>query len=790
MKCSNCSTQVDNNVEFCPNCGNKIERKKSFSSKIIILLVLLVIIAAGVLAYFILQKTENNNENKDNNSNNQTIVESEKLNSLEKIKKDYENGNLSTKDYFTELVYLEFSTEKLNSKYQSDYNYHTSGCEFETTELLENHYDELDENIVKFYLENKLLINVSLGEEKSNVQQSNSSKSSYKVQFLSNEEDKSNTYNHRLNNVYLSSKNNFLIWYASDGEDAITQEQLKLISDTLENSVNMYEQEFGIEYIYSPYVDNKVFNEDWKKAKTVLEQNNMPKDILKTAMSVYVYDTGSDSTLASYEDEVDAKKWINRSLFLDILDEDGIINYPYIVINKRGFSDGLDSLVQLANHELFHHMQYLYCKANTKDRCTSPELITEGMANFASVKVSNVNSTNNYLNNWAGIYTKATSNNLANVANKSGYLGYGIFPYYYSFSQNVSNWAEILMNAHYQEKPFKYIRNNASKEELINTINDLAYYTLSQNYDNKSLISNMGISDKQEINEQKTYNIVIGEGSIDYFKLGEKTELKVSVNNNEYLTIILYGEKNGYYKELKKTSSELEVDTALYVTYDNIYLVVTNGDITTTYSYTIDVKNSKVVKNSEYNTSFKNYNIEVTMHTKVIGIEVESHSKGTVDELHQKEYLDSDNTTLGMTLSSKLYYDFNSGITYMTQPFGGDTWWKEKGTSQLVDLKKILNQLTTMKDVQTVSKNHYKVKMSKKDIEGLMNDAKADTSAIKGDVYVDVYTENGYITKLEYDFSDMIDTMELFTATIEFSNYDKAGDVEIPQVIVDNAKSV
>ncbi len=95
-----------------------------------------------------------------------------------------------------------------------------------------------------------------------------------------------------------------------------------------------------------------------------------------------------------------------------------------------------------------------------------------------------------------------------------------------------------------------------------------------------------------------------------------------------------------------------------------------------------------------------------------------------------------------------------------------------------------------MKDVQTVSKNHYKVKMSKKDIEGLMNDAKADTSAIKGDVYVDVYTENGYITKLEYDFSDMIDTMELFTATIEFSNYDKAGDVEIPQVIVDNAKSV
>ena len=71
-----------------------------------------------------------------------------------------------------------------------------------------------------------------------------------------------------------------------------------------------------------------------------------------------------------------------------------------------------------------------------------------------------------------------------------------------------------------------------------------------------------------------------------------------------------------------------------------------------------------------------------------------------------------------------------------------------------------------------------------------MNSANSDTSAIKGDINVDVYTENGYIVKLEYDFSKIVSGFELFTTTIKFSNYDNAGDVEIPETIVNNAKNM
>lgn len=828
MECPNCKNQVIAEADFCPNCGtnmkeihnndnqiqntiqqvqsqdiqqplnnydiNPVNKKKT--SKLLIAVVC--IVALGLM--FGLGYTGINYLNKKKSSNskdpNEVRENTRKYNTIEKLKLDYESGNLNVKDYFTQLVYLEYSSSKVSPKYTSDYKYYSTECELQAAEILEKYYDQLDPKVVKFYLTNKSMANVQLGEEKTNaVQQSNNTNTEYEAQLLNNEESEeeedklSNAANHRLNKVYLSSEEHFLIWYASDGDDAITEKQLKSIANGLESSISKYEKYFGIKYSYTPYIDNQFFNDDWKNAKEVLGQNNIPSSALKTAMSVYVYDTGSNTILASYNDEQDGAKWINRSLFLDILDKDGIINYPYIIINKRGFKTA-DSLVQLYNHELFHHMQYLFCKSTSGKRCVADLTITEGMANLASSKVSNVNTTSNFLNNWAGVYTANTSTRLMDIVDYGGSVGYALFTYFYSYSTNSSDWLRTLMNAHNESDPFTYIQNNTSKTDLINTINDLAYKTISQSYDNKSLLSNNGIKYKLELKDEKVYNLTINESSIDYFELNSKMDLSVSTNSNDFLTIKIYGYKDGVYKELKSSSDKIEVDTSFYVRYDKFYLVVTNGDLTNKYNYTINLGNSKTVENSDYVTSFNNYNIEITMNTKASGIEVVQHSKGVVDELHQKEYLEVDTTTMGMTLSNKIYYDFNSGYTYMTQPYGGDAWWKEKGASQMVDLKKIYDKLISMENVTKVSDNHYKVKMTKEEIKGLMDSSDANTSAITGDVDVDVYTENNYIVKLEYDFSDMVSGIDEFTITINFSNFDKAGDVEIPQTVVDNATSM
>lgn len=830
MICPNCKNQIDDNACFCSECGTNLNelkvddkiqinneqnnlqssqinnnvpnfnnKKKSHKLSIIIIVILILIIGSGYVVYTYLSKDKKSLKNNgseviqedkkhDDITQNEPSKVTEKYNTLEKLKRDYKAGVLSVNDYFTQLVYLEFDSSKVSDKYRSDYVYYSTECELDTDELLEKHYDELEKDVVKFYLTNKSMANITLGDETSGaIQQSNNNK--YEVKLLKDEKDLSNATNHRLNKAYLSSNGHFLIWYANYGDDAITDEQLKALATGLEESVNKYEQYFGIAYSYSPYVDNKYFNDDWKNAKEVLVQNDISTSFLQTAMSVYVYDTGSDNVLASYNDAQDAAKWINRSLFLDILDEDGIINYPYIIINRKGISKSSENLIQLYNHELFHHMQYLFCKSTSDKRCTSDLTIIEGMANFASSKVSNVSTTNNFLNNWAGIYTKNTSTKLSDIVDGGGSVGYALFPYFYSYSTKVTNWSAILMNAHNENDSFTYIQNSTSKQELVNTINDLAINSISQNYDNKSLISNAGIKNKLELNDKKTYNLTINAGAIDYFELDSATDLSVSTNNNDYLTIMIYGYKDGKYTEIKNSSDSIEIDSAFYVNYDKLYLVITNGNLVDSYNYTIDLKNSKNLENSEYVTTFNNYNIEITMDTKVSGILVKLYSKGIVDELHQKEYLDFDTTTMGMTVSNKIYYDFNTGYTYMTQPYGGDVWWKEKGTSQMVDLGNILNKLISMEGVTKISDNHYKVKMTEHDIDGLMSSANSSTSAIKGDISVDVYTENGYIVKLEYDFTNMISGFDLFKATIKFSNYNNAGDVEIPQTIVDNAKN-
>lgn len=775
--------------QFNNNVKNPKNEKKSSKVPLIIVFIIISLLIIGLcyigFNYF------NKNTNVETSNENKVVEETKKYNTLEKLKADYESGTLNVNDYFTQLVYLEFDSSKLNSKYESDYEYYSIECELNTDEILEKYYDKLDLEIVKLYLMNKSMANVALGEESSSVvtQQSNNN-AKYEVKLLKDENDISNAANHRLNKVYLSSNGHFLIWYANYGDDAITDEQLKSLADGLESSISKYEQYFGISYSYSPYIDNQYFNDDWKNAKEILTQNNISTSFLQTAMSVYVYDTGSDITLASYNDEQDAAKWINRSLFLDLLDEDGIINYPYIIVNKKGITKSKDNLVQIYNHELFHHMQYLYCINTANKRCIADLTLTEGMANFASSKISNVSTTNNFLNDWAGIYTKNTSTKLSDIVNSNGSVGYAIFPYFYSYSLKVNNWSDILMKAHNESDPFDYIQNNTSKQELIDTINDLAYSTLSQDYDNNTLKSNTDISNKEELNEQKNYNLTINPGAIDYFELASTFDLDISTNNNDYLTIKIYGYKNGNYNELKSSSESIKLDTAFYINYDKFYLVVTNANLTNSYNYSINVGNSKYLENSDFVTTFNNYNIEITMNTKVSGIEVKQYSNGTVDELHQKEYLNFDTTTMGYTVSNKIYYDINTGYTYMTQPYGGDVWWKEKGTPKLIDLGKILDKLINMKDVTKVEENHYKVKMAKDDIKDLMSSTNANTSAIKGNVKIDVYTDNGYIVKLYYDFTNMISGFDLFTTTINFSNYDKAGDVEIPQTIVDNAKNM
>ena len=823
MYCPNCRNQVADNVDFCPGCGTNIkdlrkmveqqpapaqstetvvdsapvnninnsiknnnEVKKPNKSKrdLLIILGVLAVVIIGVSLFFIFNKKDNNKPNDD-----QTPIVKEEEKKIEstitKLKTDYESGKIDVNKYFAELVNYDYDYDSLDKEYKTDEIIYTTGNISEIAELLEKHRSELSEESIRKLLEKATLQDVQVGNEVSVEQQSNVN-NNVRVVPLNDTNNKDKIASHKLDKAYLSKNEHFIIWYTSVGNDAITKKQVIDIANELENSIKDYEEIFNIEYLYKPYYD-ELINKNYFKARETLKANGINAAKIDTAMNVYIYDTGSNGTLATYYNPIDTGVLIETIILLGLDDlfmgESGIVSYPYIVMDKGTIQQSTENIKTVANHELFHHFQYLYCEGTEKQRCANG-YYTEATANLASVLVSEVSSTNNFLNGWAGRYTQELSGNLSTLAD-----GYGQFPYYYTYTKVVNDWASILTPALNSGNPTYYIKNNTSKEDLVKISEIVAYNTLAKKYDSKSLYTDKNVTLKETIKTPKILNQTINAGGIDYYEISRNNIVEFISGNNDYVGLKFYGYKDGVYTELVLNMDKIEVDLTYYVRYDKFYIAVYNADISESNTYTLKVKESNFAENSEYVTTFNNYDIEIEMNISIAGVTTNTISKGIMDEQHQKQYLNITTTSMGLvSLNNQMYHDFNTGYSYMTQPYGGDIWWKERSASKMVDLGVILDKLISMKNVTKIAENHYKVKMSKDDVRGLMTSGNANVSALSGDIYVEVYTENGYITRLEYDFTNMIKGFEKFTTTIKCSNYDSAGNVEIPQSIIDNAQ--
>lgn len=86
------------------------------------------------------------------------------------------------------------------------------------------------------------------------------------------------------------------------------------------------------------------------------------------------------------------------------------------------------------------------------------------------------------------------------------------------------------------------------------------------------------------------------------------------------------------------------------------------------------------------------------------------------------------------------------------------------------------------KDNKKVSKNDF-IDVSFSLSKGLLNGKYivALTSNI------DVYTTGNDISTIKYDFSKIIPGVDEFSSTVNFTNYNAAGDVEIPNEIIETA---
>lgn len=767
-KCKKCGNKIERNVNFCTKCGEKIKRHGFV--KFILLLVIIFLIFLLINKYTnILKKGDS------------VIINNEEIkytNSYEHIKYDYEQKIISANEYLKQMYALEFDSKSLSKKYKNDNNnYFLTSDQLNIIDFIEKNYKKLDKNLVEKYARKKLLQDVQL--------KSNSiSKSSSSIIKLS-KEDPENVSSHVLNKARLSSNGRFLLWYTDTGNDAITENEVNVILNELDNSVNDLEQLSKIKYSYEPYIDNKNLVGDYLSATIILQECNIPVDSIETAMSIYVYDTGSDVTLAQYTDTNLLNKYLNYT-GLSSIRYDGVINYPYVFMNKKGLNE-IDSLKQVSRHELFHHFQTSYCKANDLISCDdTKDGFMESYANYASAITGNYQSTENFLNNWMGAYYRDTSLNIDDV--KGGSPGYAIFPYLYSYSLMVDNSSNIFNKALLENEPLKYINKNTSREKLKSTINDLAVKLLSKNYKNNAFVppSDDKLDIKGDISKNDTYKYEINKGAIDYFEINKFSDVEITSDDYSYITFMLIGVKNNEYSIISKVSTKLKQN--IYdLGYDKVYLAVTNGNLDKKYNYQIKVTESKAT-NKNYNTTYNNYNIEIISKISMKGASVITTSKGVVDEIHQKEYLEITTNTLGVAaITNKTYIDFNSGYSYTSVPFQENMWYKDKNSQTKFDLGLILQKLKSSDNVEKIDDNHFKVKLSKSELQSSMKSTSSKKMTIVKGMNIDVYTTGNDISTIKYDFSKIIPGVDEFSSTVNFTNYNAAGNVEIPNEIIETA---
>lgn len=215
-----------------------------------------------------------------------------------------------------------------------------------------------------------------------------------------------------------------------------------------------------------------------------------------------------------------------------------------------------------------------------------------------------------------------------------------------------------------------------------------------------------------------------------------------------------------------------------------------------------------------------NYKMDMSIDAGIkaqgMSLEVNFSLNGTIDEKNGKAKMTMTANALGMDINTEMYTDTKSekgkNISYAKQEDG--TWKKSVSDSTEVNadvsnaMLEVINSGSNVKSVKADSRdvNTYEITISAEKLASLMdmagtNDVTSiDASSLKGNVVlrVSIDKKTNNFTKLYMDMKDLLSSamsenedikLEISKAefTINFSDYNKAGNVTIPSDVIENA---
>lgn len=553
--------------------------KESTKRLIYIVIGIVVILVVGLGLYFIF-----------NNKQEKKVISN--INISSQLQQDFNAGKISVDEYVRFNLYAEYDRDLLKDEYK---NLELSNETIDIEYLINNHYDELSQETIKFFAKKINLENITFELDKENEKTSQDSfwldlfllKVSAKAEKVTN-----------LNQVILSSSGNFVIWYTTTGDSGIHFETAKEIADGLESTVKKFESFFG--YDYSSQAEIFSEGKTYRNQTKILNNVNIDSNYLKTATQVYLVNY-NESSLAQYVSGYGKGKEIINYIFGG--DDYGSIVFPYIIIKPSSFDDH-ERLAQLYNHELFHHYQKHILCGHSNCTLSKDPYYQEATANWASALVTTKTTNEGFLNEWAGVARRNSNSLLKEYVEKYGETNasYAMFVYLYNYSSNVNDGRNKIKDAMYQEKFLEYLEANSTTEERSKLQKQIALKNLTNDYLNK----NINVSDEKKSvdnikdivnieNNNSINDIIVEKMGISYYKISipQYTAVKIGIDrkNNGFDSVLVAVKDNKYLVlDSSVTSNEkIEFNTNDYDIYEDYYLIIYNNYLTTTSEHSLSL---------------------------------------------------------------------------------------------------------------------------------------------------------------------------------------------------------
>ncbi len=415
-----------------------------------------------------------------------------------------------------------------------------------------------------------------------------------------------------LNRAKLSAKGRFVVFYTDEGEDKISEAQAEHLATMMDEIVDDYAENLGMEYSYQMVGNGR---EKERAQWEVLEANGLDREILETAMPVYVANPfkGESKVLAFY-----VASGFNGVLENILAQAIGLGNmqvkftlstpvFPFVTILPRNLDD--PSLKLVTAHELGHHYAALYCKVTSGKECAANDFIRETAATWMAMRAVKEQpigvEANAFLRHQQMWLKSGMDVKIADGV--PDFLGYPVFGFLENYAEVVSGGQEKILAALTAEDALASLKQGATDEEFRRVMTQLAERNLTNNYAYASLWSErlpegiaLQCSDLCQVSQQ------VEPAAMEYwyFPLAQYGGTKITVEGTVAESmVILRRTLTGEWEKLETVNQKVEYETQSLLEgefqYDAIAIAVVNTGNDVAHPYTVSVVPREIAEVAE-----------------------------------------------------------------------------------------------------------------------------------------------------------------------------------------------